>query len=269
MTVLKPKMRFEVPVEAGCVSPEVFEGKSERELAELEVLWGNKRKRLGDLFEIEGDGSEEIKMEGDLSKVKHIGARMGKGNISIKGDVGMHLGREMRGGEISVNGNVGDWLGAEMSGGFIKINGSAGNLAGSAYRGSKVGMRGGTIWIEGNAGREVGELMRRGTILVRGNIGEFAGTLMTGGTIVCMGKVGARAGAGMDRGTIIAFNPLELLPTFKYSCTFSPTFLRAFLRNLVGLGFPVSKEHVEGFYDRYNGDLAALGKGEILVFKGG
>ena len=268
MTTLKPKIRFEVPVEAECVSPDVFEGKSERELAELEVFWGNKRKRLGDLFEIEGDGSREITIEGDLSKVKHIGARMGKGKISIKGDVGMHLGREMLGGEIFVDGNVGDWLGAEMKGGLIKVCGGAGNLAGSAYRGSKVGMRGGTIIIEGNAGREVGELMRRGVIAVKGDLGEFAGALMTGGSIVCFGNIGGRAGAGMDRGTIVAFNPLELLPTFKYSCTYSPTFIRPFLRGLRKHGLPVKDEHIEGIYERYDGDIASLGKGEILTWKG-
>ena len=272
MVILRPKVTFKVPCEAECISPDVFSGKSISELGSLEVLLGNKMKKLGDLFEIASSASgdaEEISIRGDVSSVKHIGARMSKGKVIIEGNVGMHLGREMEGGEIVVRGNVGDWLGAEMKGGLIKVGGSAGNLAGSAYRGSKVGMRGGTIIIEGNAGREVGELMRRGVIAVKGDLGEFAGALMTGGSVVCFGNIGGRAGAGMERGTILAFNPMELLPTFRYSCTYHPTFIRAFLHGLRKFDLPVKDEHITGPYERYDGDIASLGKGEILIWKGG
>jgi len=270
MIVLKPKIEFKVPVEAECISPDVFWGKSVGELGNLEILYGNKRKKLADVLEIsESPGSpEEILIEGDVSAVKHIGARMSKGKVVIKGSAGMHLGREMEGGEIVVQGNAGDWLGAEMRSGLIKVKGNAQNLVGAAYRGSNLGMRGGTILIEGDAGSEVGELMRRGTIAIQGNLGAFAGALMTGGSIICFGRIGEKAGAGMDRGTIVVFNPLELLPTFRYSCTYNLSFLRTFLGALRKRDLPIRNEHLEGLYDRYDGDLAALGKGEILVFKG-
>ncbi len=271
MIVLKPKVKFKGPVEADCISPDVFSGKSVDELKSLELLWGNKRKNLADVFTIEqeSEGTEEISIVGDVTEVKHIGARMSKGKIVIKGNAGMHLGREMKGGEIIVHGSTGDWLGAEMTGGLIKVEGNAQNLVGSGYRGSKVGMKGGTIIIEGDAGHEAGELMRRGTIVVGGKLGTLAGALMTGGSIICFGDIGERAGAGMDRGTIVALNPPKLLPTFKYSCTYNLTFIRAFLFNLKKYGLPIEKEHIDGLYDRYCGDVAALGKGEILVLKGG
>ncbi len=271
MIVLKPKVEFKVPVEAECISPDVFSGRSVEELKALELLWGNKKKNLADVFNIEqaSEGAEEIFISGDVAAVKHIGAGMGKGKVVIEGNVGMHLGREMKGGEIIVHGSVGDWLGAEMIGGLINVKGNAQNLVGSGYRGSKVGMKGGTIVIEGDAGQEVGELMRRGTIVVRGKLGALAGALMTGGSIVCFGDIGERAGAGMDRGTIIAFNPPKLLPTFKFSCTYNPTFVRAFLPSLKKYNLPLKREYVEGLYDRYCGDIAALGKGEILVWKKG
>ena len=271
MIILKPNVEFKVPVEAECISPDVFSGKSVEELKGLELWWGNKKKGLVDVFNIEqeSEGMEEIVITGDVSAVKHIGARMSKGKVVIEGSAGMHLGREMEGGEITVHGSVGDWLGAEMKGGLIRVKGNARNLVGSGYRGSKVGMKGGTIVIEGDAGSEVGELMRRGTIAIKGKVGAIAGALMTGGSIVCFGDIGERAGAGMDRGTIIAFNLPKLLPTFKYSCTYNPTFIRAFLPGLKKYGLPIKKEHIEGLYDRYSGDVAALGKGEILVWKGG
>jgi len=270
MITLKPKIEFKVPVEAECISPDAFWGKSVKELGGLEILYGNKRKKLADALEIveRPGGQGEILIEGDVSAVKHIGARMSKGKIVIKGSAGMHMGWEMEGGEIVVQGNAGDWLGAEMKGGLIRVKGNARNLAGAAYRGSKVGMKGGTILIEGDAGSEVGALMRRGTIAIQGNMGTFAGALMTGGSIVCFGRIGEKAGAGMDRGTIVALNPLELLPTFRYSCTYNPSFLRALLGALRKHDLPIRAEHLEGLYDRYDGDIAALGKGEILVFKG-
>lgn len=270
MITLKPKIEFKVPAEAECISPDAFWGKSVGELGGLEILYGNKRKKLADAFEIaEKPGNpEEILIEGNVSAVKHIGARMSKGKVVIKGSAGMHLGREMEGGEIVVKGDTGDWLGAEMRGGLIRVKGNARNLAGAAYRGSNLGMRGGTILIEGDAGSEVGELMRRGTIVIQGNMGTFAGVLMTGGSLVCFGHIGEKAGAGMDRGTIVVFNPLELLPTFRYSCTYNPAFLRTFLGALRKHDLPIRGEHLEGLYDRYDGDLAALGKGEILVLKG-
>ncbi len=270
MITLKPKVEFRVPVEAECISPDVFSGKSAEEVKALEVLWGNKKKKLGDVFDVDGvaGSTEEIVIEGDVSAVKHIGARMSGGKLIIKGNAGMHLGREMGGGEITVQGSVEDWLGAEMKGGLIRVKGNARNLVGSGYRGSKVGMKSGTIIIEGDAGREVGGLMRRGTIAVKGNLGTFAGALMTGGSIVCFGNIGGRAGAGMERGTILAFNPIDLLPTFRYSCTYYPTFIRAFLQELRKHDLPIKDEHITGSYERYDGDIASLGKGEILIWKG-
>jgi formylmethanofuran dehydrogenase subunit C len=268
--ILSLKVVPKVPVEAECISPDLFSGKSLEQVKNLEVLVGNKRKRLGDVFEVsegpEGDG--EIVIEGDLSRVKHVGAAMSFGKVVVKGDVGMHLGRQMKGGKIIVHGNAGDWTGAEMRGGVIRIKGNAGNLLGAAYRGSKLGMNRGMIVVEGNAGHEVGELMKRGIIAVVGDVASFAGAHMKGGTILCFGKIGGRAGAEMDRGTIIAFNELELLPTFRYDSTYNPTFLRALLRELRKYDLPVRQEHIERAYDRYSGDLAGLGKGEIFVWRG-
>lgn len=268
--ILKPKIVTRIPIEAECISPDSFSGKSVEDVEKLEVFIGNKRKRLGDIFEISrgAEDDDEIVIEGDVNHVKHIGAAMSFGRISIRGNVGMHLGREMRGGEISVQGNVGDWAGAEMRDGVIKIKGNAGNLLGAAYRGSKSGMKGGLIAVDGDAGHEAGRLMKRGIIAVAGNVASFAGAHMKGGSILCFGKIGARAGAEMDRGTIVTFNELELLPTFKHDSTYNPAFLRVFLRELRKHALPIKNEHINGSYDRFSGDLAALGKGEILVWKG-
>jgi formylmethanofuran dehydrogenase subunit C len=180
----------------------------------------------------------------------------------------MHLGAYMSGGEIFVEGSAGDWLGAHMRGGLIRVQGNAGHQVGAGYRGEKQGMRGGVIIVEGDAGNEVGLLMRRGLIAVTGSVGDFTGGAMIAGSIVTFGKVGIRTGAGMKRGTIVLLGEPEpeLLPTFHYDCRYRPAFLRIYLRQLREMGLPVKEEHITGYYLRHNGDITALGKGEILIY---
>lgn len=267
MTRLILKTEPAVPLEADTITPDYFLGKTANEISVLPLLYGNERVPLGDFFSIFGDGSAEITIEGDLRRVKWIGARMTQGRITIHGDVGMHLGSCMQGGEIIVYGNVDNWAGAEMKGGLIHIRGNAGHGLGGAYRGSPRGMNRGIIVVTGNAGNEVGAVMRRGIIAVGGEIGEFAGAFMIAGNIFVFGRLGARAGAGMKWGSIVALGEVtEILPTFRYSCRYQPVFLRPYLHALASFGLPVTEVHLTGQYRRYCGDLASLGKGEILVY---
>ncbi len=259
-----------IPIEADSICPDHFVGRSWAEIDDLPAFYGRRKVTLGDLFTVEGEDSDQIVLEGDLSHVKKIGQRMTRGHIIVRGDVGLHLGAYMRGGEIVVEGNAGDWAGAHMQGGRIWIRGNAGHLVGAAYRGEKRGMNRGEIVVEGDAGQEVGAQMRRGLIVVLGDVGDFAGAKMIAGSIIVSGRLGARAGAGMKRGTIVALaDHEELLPTFHYDCRFQPVFLRYYLLHLQALGMSVGDEYFEGFYRRYHGDVTALGKGEILIYATG
>jgi len=268
MTTLTLQSQPAAPLEAECITPDHFLGKSAAEIASLPVLHGNESARLGDFFSVVGDGAPEIVVDGDLARVKHVGAGMTQGRITVRGDVGMHLGAGMRGGEILAIGNADDWAGAEMAGGLLCIRGNAGHGLGGAYRGSRHGMNRGLIIVEGNAGNEVGALMRRGLIAVLGDVGDFAGLFMIAGSLFVLGRLGMRPGAGMKRGTIVTLqsNPPELLPTFRYDCVYQPGFLRLFLQSLRAHGVTVRDEHLAGYYRRYSGDMNALGKGEILVY---
>jgi formylmethanofuran dehydrogenase subunit C len=192
---------------------------------------------------------------------------MTRGRITIAGNAGMHLGAHMKGGTIEVTGSASDWVGAEMRGGLIHIRGDAGGQIGAAYRGSLRGMNGGTILIEGSAGIEVGMRMRRGIIAVKGRVRDFAGLQMKGGTIVLMGGAEVRTGAWMVRGTIVALTPLRLLPTFAYDCAYNPVFLRLYAKHLAAFGFPIPVDIEQGSYQRYTGDAAVPGKGEILLWR--
>jgi formylmethanofuran dehydrogenase subunit C len=267
MPTLTLKEQPPVPLEAESLSPDVTAALALDAVCALPVYLGKRPHRVGDFFEVDGAAGDELEIRGDARKVKWIGRGMTRGRISIVGNAGMHLGAYMQGGAIEVSGNVSDWLGAEMSGGRIHVRGNAGGQVGAAYRGSITGMRGGTILIEGSAGLEVGMRMRRGMIAVGGPVRDFAGLEMKGGTIVLRSGAELRTGAWISRGTIISLTPIRLLPTFSYACAYNPTFLRLYARHLSTLGFIIPCEERDGAYERYTGDTAVPGKGEILVWK--
>ena len=88
MITLIPKRKFEVPVQAACISPDVFKGKTTAEIANLPVTEGNRQLKLCNLFEITEDNAETpaITINGDVGKVKRIGSCMTAGEIVINGD---------------------------------------------------------------------------------------------------------------------------------------------------------------------------------------
>jgi len=269
MLTLTLKDQPRVPLEAEVMSPDRLAGLRHDEVRALPVYLGKRHLRLDDFFAIEGEGGDELEIRGDLAKIKWIGRGMTRGRIRVVGNVGMHLGSQMKGGAIEVTGSTSDWVGAEMTGGQIHIRGNAGGQVGAAYRGSLWGMNRGTVVIDGSAGIEVGMRMKRGVIVVRGSVRDFAGLQMKGGTIVLMGGAEIRTGAWMVRGTIVSLTPLRLLPTFAYATTYYPTFLSLFARQLRGLGVSLPGDGREGAYQRYTGDAAVPGQGEILVWQPG
>jgi formylmethanofuran dehydrogenase subunit C len=258
----------EVPLEAEALSPQSLAGLGPGKVESLAVLHGNRKAAIGDFFTVTGSADEELRLEGDLARVKLVGGGMSAGRLIVAGDVGLHLGTAMTGGEILVEGDAGDWVGPEMAGGRIVIKGNAGHGVGSAYRGSRVGMTGGEIIVHGQAGNEVGNAQRNGLIAIGGHCGDFAGVNLLAGTIVVLGRLGIRAGAGMKRGTIVAMREVALLPTFTYACRYRPPFLPLYLRHLARLGLSVTAAQIAGAYKRWSGDSVEFNRGEILVLDG-
>src|SRR6187549_1475197 len=164
-----------VPLEADVLSPERLAGAED--VAELPLWHGKERTRVGAFFAVSGSG-DDVRLEGDLSRVKHVGAGMTGGRLTVAGHVGMHAGAGMRGGELHVEGDAGDWAGAGMHGGTLVVRGSAGRQLGGALPGERAGMRGGEIVVHGDAGAQAGAGLRRGLIAIAGHAGEAAGLRM-------------------------------------------------------------------------------------------
>jgi formylmethanofuran dehydrogenase subunit C len=255
-----------VPLEAEALSPDRLASAGREEIEALPVWHGNERTRVGEFFAVSGAG-DDVRIEGDLRRVKFVGAGMTAGRLTVAGDVGMHAGAGMRGGELHVEGDAGDWAGAGMRGGRLVVRGSAGRQLGGVYAGERAGMRGGEILVHGDVGAQAGAGLRRGLIAVAGHVGEAAGLRMLAGTIIGLGGVGDRAGAGMRRGSIVTMAPATPLATFVFSCIYRPPFLGLYLRRLRALGLAVSDAQLEGRYARWCGDGLDLRRGEILILE--
>jgi formylmethanofuran dehydrogenase subunit C len=257
MIGLCPLKEFKYPIIAECINPDIFQGKALEEIEALAIWEGNKRKKLGDLFKVEENKTENpiIAINGDISKVRRIGAGMKTGEITVHGNVGMHLGEEMKGGKIVVQGNAEAWVGSMMKDGLIEVHGNAGDYVGAPYRGCSEGMHGGKITVYGNVGNEAGAYMRNGIIQIYGCTGQFAGLRMHDGTIYIQKDCEGRAGACMTKGKIIVSGFLEsVLPTFTIES----------IKEKVKIE---ENEVAQGPFYLFLGDLTENGNGKLYVFK--
>jgi formylmethanofuran dehydrogenase subunit C len=257
MIVLTPLKKFQFPVHAECINPDVFQGKSVKEISLLTVWEGNKKKKLCDLFKIEETSAEtpNITINGDASEVRRVGHGMKNGEIVINGNAGMHLGEKMVGGKITVNGNANGWTGSSMKNGLIEIHGDASDYLASPYRGSSQGMRGGKIVVDGNVGSDSGCYLRGGAIIIKGSAGPFLGFHISKGVIYVEKNAGNRLGASMTGGKIVLSGSVdELMPTFtidrvKGKVKIDDTF------------------KAEGPFYVFLGDLAEHGNGKLFISK--
>jgi formylmethanofuran dehydrogenase subunit C len=206
------------------------------------------RASLGDLFQIEGQPNGRIEFTGEL-------------------DLADRLGAGLQGGEVVVKGNVGREAGLAMAGGVLDIDGDAGPRAGAAPLGYKRGMAGGELIVRGSAGPEAGALMRRGLLVVGRTAGSQTGRGMIAGSVIILGAAGADTGLWSKRGSVVALGKITPPQTYAYACTYRPIHLLVILARLRGkYGLPIQRKHFTGLFHRYSGDLAELGKGEILAW---
>ena len=235
---------------ADCIAADRFAALGAQEIAALPVLHGGRPATLGEFFKVRGERASVVRIEGDCERVEAIGTGMAGGELVIDGSVGRDLGLAMSGGRIDVRGNAGA------------------NTAG-APAGAARGMTGGEIIVRGSVGDEAGARMRRGLLVVTGDGGRGTGKGMIAGTVVVFGKVGPGAGRFLKRGSIVALGDVAWPATFGYACTYRPPHVALLLRYLRSrCRVEVTEAQVSGRYERYSGDMAELGNGELLRWVG-
>ena len=235
------------------------------DIAKLVVGTSKRGLTVGDVFKVSGKPGDRVVIEGGSARLDFIGADLAEGTVVVEGEAGICAGRSMRGGRLDIRGDAGPWLGSGLSGGVISVKGSAGGMIGGLRAGDRFGMTGGAVVVEGDAGDRVGERMRRGTIIVRGRCGANAGARMLGGTIWAEQGFGVAPGVLLRRGTLIGPSVESMLPTFADAGKHDLVILRILSRYLgVTLG-PLAPRALSGNVRKFAGDLATIGKGEILI----
>jgi len=243
--------------------PSRLSGLNRKEIEALSIATTREALTVGDAFKVKGKNVENLHFVGTDDRCDKIGVKLTGGEIVVDGDVGMLLGAQMKSGKISVDGGAGVSVGASMSGGEIRVRRDAGDQVGGVAFGETFGMKGGFISIGGDAGALVGERLRRGIIVVGGKAGDYAGGRMVAGTIVLRGGAGRYAGYGNRRGSLIfADKPRHLMPTYVDSGVMEFDFLRLLETWLREQGLRI---RLGGRARRLMGDMAVLGKGEMLI----
>ena len=248
--------------------PGLLAGLTTAEVERLPIADGNRPLSVGDVFQVAGTPGERLTIEGATDRLDYLGAEHSGGDIIVEGDAGGYAGRRMRSGRLEIRGNAGEALASNMRGGLIVVAGNAARRLGTPRPGEKDGMAGGSVVIKGDAGDFCGERMRRGTIVVKGRIGSHAGARMMGGTIYAEQGLGEAAGMQMRRGTLIAPNVAQPLATFADCGRHDLLILRIMAAHWVAtLGdlAPPALSPSAAAPRRLMGDMASLGKGEILL----
>jgi formylmethanofuran dehydrogenase subunit C len=246
-------------------TPQNLAGKTVAEIEGVEVGTTRVRVTAGDVFRIRKGDPATIVIEGGSARFDRVGMGLTAGAISVEGEVGVEAGRLMSGGQLTVRGDAGPFAGSGMKGGTLTIEGDAGERLGGPLSGETVGMSGGLLHVRGDAGKRAGDRLRRGVILIEGRAGAYAGSRMIAGTLAIAGEAGDLPGYLMGRGTILLGQGTTLLsPTFG-DCGEQDLVAARLLANYVAQTSAKLAKLFRRPLRRLAGDLAALGKGEILL----
>ena len=253
-------------LEAESILPDAFATLDEAGIARLPLWDGPCVVPLGDVFHVRGGRSTTVRIAGDLALVDAIGAGMSTGDLRVEGAVGRYVGTRMSGGTLRVGGDAGYGAGLEMSGGLLDVGGNAGDRLGAGRLAAARGMAGGEIIVRGTAGAEIGASMRRGTVIVAGNAGPRAGIGMIAGNVIVFGSAGEDPGRFNKRGTIVVCGGVRVAPTYRYDCTYRPPHIAVTMVHLKSRRkFSIDDDPSTARFRRYSGDMAELGRGEILA----
>ena len=252
-------------LDMSALNPAKLAGLNAGEIARIALGDGVKPARVGDYFKVEGTPGETLLIETSSDRLDNIGAENASGVIIIEGNVGAYAGRKMRGGRLEIRGNAGAFLASSLEDGVIVVAGSAAENLGAPLRGERDGITGGTVVVKGSVGTAAGARMRRGTIIVNGSVGDGAGERMMGGTIWTESGFGAEAGIQMRRGTLIGPRVDAMRPTFVDCGLHELGILNIMSRYLKASLGDLAPRAINVPVRRYAGDMASIGRGEILL----
>ena len=231
--------------------------------------YGNATLPLAEFFNVARSVDDDaLVFDGDLSRFDRVGWQMAGGRIVVEGSVGDYAGGCMSGGRACASAAMpacsrpARWPAARSPSTATSTTSPpapcpAAWTACAAARSSS----------SGNAGARFGDRMRRGTALVFGDAGDFLASRMVAGTIAVGGRV--------RRACRLRHAPRQRRfrrpparrrssPTFVPALAVRRCFWQLLARDLARHGGPFAALPSRRI-ERHLGDLAAGGKGELIL----
>ena len=240
-------------------------GKTSAEIESIALTHGARPVRVADIFSLSGSPGDSLHIEGGSNRLDYIATHADGGTIIVEGDVGAYAAHKMKSGRLDIRGNAQAYLASSLNGGLITVTGSAGDHLGGPHAGERDGISGGTVIVTGAIGELGGERMRRGTIITHAKTGANTGARMMGGTIIAPQGFGPCAGIQMRRGMLIAPSMDNMLTTFVDCGHHDLGIVHIISRHLQKTLGELAPELPASRVHRFAGDMASLGKGEILL----
>lgn len=257
----EPQQRLDL----SALTPDRLVRRSAKEIESIDVGTTRESVKVGDVFKLRLGDAASIRYDGGSERFDLLGSKLLPGfEIHVDGDVGAQLGRSALGGVITVTGDAGPHVASQNAGANIEIYGDAGDFIGGPLAGEMTGMSGGRVVVRGSAGARAGDRLRRGLILIEGDAGEDLGGRLIAGTIILLGLAEGRVGYLNKRGTIVLGEANEPGPTYVDCGAHSFNFARLYARSLADVSRGASRL-LGRKLQRYAGDTAIFGKGEILT----
>lgn len=252
-------------LDLSALTPDALAGKTRGEIERIDLSRGRRPARVGDVFRVAGDDGARIVFAGGSPRFDRVGFGMSYGEIVVEGEAGVEAGRSMRGGALTLRGDAGPFAGSRMSGGVLVIEGNASERLAGPLAGETEGMNGGVLHVLGSAGARCGDRLRRGLMLIEGDVGEYAASRMIAGTLAVGGRAGDLPGYLMDRGALLlGGGAARLSPTFG-DCGVHRLVAMRLIADAVAPHSALLAALFRMPLRRLAGDLAALGKGELLL----
>ena len=101
---LKLHTKPEVPLEAESITPGVINKLKKKEIEKIKIFHGNREVNIADFFKVTENKLDILEVEGDMHRIKYLGANMSDGEMQIEGNVdGPHPDRaELDEGEFMI-----------------------------------------------------------------------------------------------------------------------------------------------------------------------
>lgn len=247
------------------LTPDRLVGRTQKEIESIEIGTTKISITVGDIFKVRPGDAQKLHYEGGSARFDLLGAKLLPGfSIHVDGDVGAQLGRNAQGGKIKVSGDAGPYAASGMTDGHIEIEGDAGDFLAGPLAGEIAGMAGGRVIVRGDVGSRAGDRLRRGILVIEGDAGAELGARAIAGTIIALGKVKGRIGYLNKRASLALAEGGDFGPTYVDCGAHNFAFARLFSRALADDSKKAARLLSQKL-QRYAGDTAVYGKGEILV----